>query len=71
LACHSGEEGMAMRIEDKDGLAQSNVYLFLTQEEAAQLRAYLDQHLREKDHDHFHLSSEDYQTEVTVTITAE
>lgn len=60
-----------MRISDDiSNKKLDRITLFLTESEAAQLESYLKQFL-EKPKDkglHFHLSSEDYQKEITVCI---
>jgi hypothetical protein len=58
-----------MRIESKPGESQSNVYLWLTRDEAGELRDTIDQMMREDDSGwHGHVSSADYQTEITVAL---
>jgi hypothetical protein len=58
-----------MRIEGKPGEPLSNVYLWLTPDEAHELRDTIDQMVREDDPSwHGHVSSADYQTEVTVAL---
>ncbi len=60
-----------MRIFDDEGDKKLDmVSLFLTREEALQLESYLKQFLN-KEIDkglHFHLSSENYQKEITICI---
>lgn len=60
-----------MRIlDDKTDKKLDRITLFLTKSEALQLEYYL-KHFLEKPNDsglHFHLSSEDYQKEITVCI---
>jgi len=43
-----------------------NISLFLTQEEAIQLRGYLNQLLDHPKLHHFHLSSSDYKKEINI-----
>ena len=58
-----------MRIlDDKSDKKLDTVTLFLTQEEALQLRSDLDQLLAKPKLHHTHLSSENYQKEITVCI---
>ena len=58
-----------MRIlDDEANRKLDNVSIFLTKEEAIQLRSYLDQLLSNPELQHLHLSSADYQKEVTVSI---
>ncbi len=60
-----------MRIfDDESNKKLDRVTLFLTEYEAVQLESYLKQFLtKSKDRGlHFHLSSEDYQEEITVCI---
>lgn len=45
-----------------------NVSLFLTKKEAIQLQGYLNQLLDNPKLQHAHLSSEDYQKEITVCL---
>ena len=60
-----------MRIETEDRESRSNVYLCLTVSEAEELRGVLDDLVRQPRADwHSHVSSSDYQTEVTVTLDA-
>jgi hypothetical protein len=62
---------MNMRIfDDKFDAKMNTVSLFLTKNEALHLIGYLEQFLaKPKDKGlHFHLSSEDYQKEITVCI---
>ena len=58
-----------MRIlDDKSDKKLDTVTLFLTQEEALQLRSDLDQLLAKPQLHHTHLSSENYQKEITVCV---
>ena len=58
-----------MRIESKPGDPLSNVYLWLTHAEAGELRDIIDQMMLEGDSGwHGHVSSADYQTEITVAL---
>jgi hypothetical protein len=45
-----------------------SISIFLTKEELMQLRSYLNQLSDDPDMDHVHLSSTDYQKEVTVCL---
>jgi hypothetical protein len=59
-----------MRIEGKPGEPLTTAYLWLTVSEAAELRDTLNQLLRQEDFEgHHHVSSADYKTEVTVSLT--
>jgi hypothetical protein len=61
-----------MRIlDDKSDKKLDTVTIFLTQEEALQLRSDLDQLLAKPKLHHTHLSSENYQKEITVCIYRE
>lgn len=58
-----------MRIlNDETNRKLNNVSLFLTKEEALQLRSYLNQLLDNPKLQHAHLSSEDYQKEITICL---
>lgn len=60
-----------MRIsDDATNKNLDGITLFLTEAEAIQLKNYLEQFLKKsKDKgEHFHLSSDDYQKEITVCI---
>ena len=58
-----------MRIlNDESDKKSDNISIFLTKAEALQLRAYLNQLLDNPKIHHIHLSSEDYQKEITVCI---
>jgi hypothetical protein len=58
-----------MRIEGQSGESLSNVYLWLTPDEAKELMDTLEQLLRDGDYTaHHHTSSADFQTEVTVML---
>lgn len=59
-----------MRIMDDDNDKKlDNITLFLTESEARQLLGYVKHLLEEKTSSaHYHLSSEDYQKEVTICI---
>jgi hypothetical protein len=57
------------RIESKPGEPLSNVYLWLTHDEAGELRDTIDQMMRDGDSGwHGHVPSADYQTEITVAL---
>lgn len=59
-----------MRIydEDKDRVLDS-IILYLTQEEAYQLKSSLKEMIEQPDkHQHTHIDDEEYQHEITVTI---
>ncbi len=57
-----------MRIEGEDGMPLHNVFLWLTQGEASELRDALNDMLRDGPHAdwHAHVPSPDFQTEVSV-----
>ena len=58
-----------MRIERKPGEPVSGVYLWLTREEAQELRDAMSDLLNAGDADwHAHISSADYQAEITVAL---
>lgn len=58
-----------MRIlDDESDKKLDNVSIFLTKEEAVQLRGYLNQLLDNPKLQHSHLSSADYQKEITVCL---
>lgn len=58
-----------MRIlDDESDKKLDNVSIFLTKEEAMQLRGYLNQLLDNPTLQHSHLSSSDYQKEITVCL---
>ncbi len=58
-----------MRILDEDSDKKlDTVSLFLTKEEATQLQAYLRQLLDNPKLQHIHLSSSDYQKEITLCL---
>ena len=58
-----------MRIlDDESDKKLDNVSIFLTAEEARQLRSYLDQLLKNPKAHHSHLSSTDYQKEITICV---
>ena len=58
-----------MRILDGESDKKlDNVSIFLTAEEALQLRSYLDQLLENPKLQHSHLSSADYQKEITICV---
>ena len=72
LASFDGVVGhhQGMRIEGSPGEPLATAYLWLTVAEAAELRDTLDQMLREQDFEgHHHVSSADFGTEVTVSLT--
>jgi hypothetical protein len=56
-----------MRIEKAPGEPVRSVYIWLTRTEAGELRGTLDQMLADESLDrHEHVSSSDYQTEITL-----
>jgi hypothetical protein len=58
-----------MRIESQPGEPLSKVYLWLTHDEAGELRDTIDQMVRRDDPGwHRHVFSADYQTEITVAL---
>lgn len=58
-----------MRIlDDKSDKKLDNASIFLTKEEAVQLRGYLNQLLDNPKLQHCHLSSADYQKEITICL---
>ena len=58
-----------MRIlNDESDKKLDNISLFLTKEEAVQLRGYLNQLLDNSKLQHAHLSSKDYQKEITICL---
>lgn len=58
-----------MRIlDDESDKKLDTVSIFLTQEEAVQLRGYLNQLLDNPKLQHSHLSSSDYQKEITLCL---
>ena len=58
-----------MRIlDDESDKKLDNVTLFLTKEEVVQLQSYLNQLLENPKFQHFHLSSVDYQKEITICL---
>lgn len=58
-----------MRIlDDESDKKLDNVSIFLTKEEAVQLRGYLDQLLDNPKLQHSHMSSSDYQKEITICL---
>ncbi len=65
LSCSVG----TMRIEGEPGQRLSKAYLWLTHDEAGELRDALDQMLAEADSSwHAHVSSTDFQTEVIIAL---
>lgn len=61
-----------MRILDNESDKKlDNVSMFLTKEEAVQLRGYLNQLLDNPALQHSHLSSADYQKEITICLYTE
>ena len=61
-----------MRIlDDESDKKLDNVSIFLTKEEAVQLRGYLNQLISNPALQHSHLSSADYKKEITVCIYKE
>jgi hypothetical protein len=60
-----------MRIEGKPGEPLSTAYLWLTRDEAQELRDAINDLLSGSDADwHAHISSADYQAEITVALDA-
>ncbi|MEL7432193.1 MAG: hypothetical protein AAGI90_06705 [Chlamydiota bacterium] len=58
-----------MRILDEQSDKKlDTISIFLTEEEAVQLRGYLDQIIDNPKLQHAHLSSEDYKKEITICI---
>lgn len=58
-----------MRIlDDESDKKLDNISIFLTKEEAVQLRGYLNQLLNNPKLQHSHLSSGDYQKEITICL---
>ena len=58
-----------MRIlDDESDKKLDNISIFLTKEEAIQLRGYLNQLLDNSKLQHSHLSSSDYKKEITICI---
>jgi hypothetical protein len=58
-----------MRIEGQPGESMATAYLWLTPEEAKKLMGTLGQLLRDADYGaHHHVSSADFQTELTVML---
>ena len=58
-----------MRIlDDESDKKLDNISIFLTKEEAIQLRGYLNQLLENTGLQHSHLSSIDYQKEITICL---
>lgn len=59
---------LTMRIESQPGVAVSTAYVWLTSDEARHLRDVLNSMLEHgaRDDWHAHVSSADYQTEVTI-----
>ena len=58
-----------MRIlDDESDKKMDNISIFLTKEEAIQLRGYLTQLLENPKLQHSHLSSADYQKEITICL---
>jgi len=55
-------------LDDKSDKALDVVSIFLTTEEAKQLQSYLDQLLANPKMNHVHLSSNDYQKEITICL---
>jgi hypothetical protein len=55
-------------LDDEADKKLNNISVFLTKEEAVQLRSYLNQLLENPKLHHVHLSSNDYQKEITVCI---
>lgn len=58
-----------MKILDEDSNKKLDlVSIFLTKEEAIQLRGYLTQLIEHPELQHAHLSSQDYQKEITICL---
>ena len=58
-----------MRIlDDESDKKLDNVSIFLTKEEAIQLRGYINQLLEKPESQHAHLSSKDYKKEITICV---
>lgn len=58
-----------MRIlDDESDKKLDNVSIFLTREELKQLIGYAEGLLNKDSSDHYHLSSDDYQKEITLSI---
>jgi hypothetical protein len=55
-------------LDDETDKKLDNVSIFLTKDEAMQLRGYLNQLLDNPKLQHSHLSSADYQKEITVSL---
>jgi hypothetical protein len=55
-------------LDDNSSEKLDNIIIFLTMEEIIQLRGYLNQLLDNPKLQHFHLSSPDYQKEITVCL---
>jgi hypothetical protein len=55
-------------LDDESDRKLDNVSIFLTKEEAVQLRGYLNQLLDDSKLQHCHLSSKDYQKEITICL---
>ena len=64
---NSGSDALRI-LDDGSNKKLDNVSIFLTREEAAQLRGYLNQLLDNPKLQHSHLSSADYQKEITVCL---
>ena len=61
-----------MRILDQESDKKlDNIIIFFTKEEAIQLKSYLNQLLDKPELHHSHLSSADYQKEITVCVYRE
>jgi len=58
-----------MRIlDDESNKKVESVSILLTRKEAIQMNSYLDEVIANPELQHFHLSSEDYQKEITISI---
>jgi hypothetical protein len=55
-------------LDDESDKKLDSVSIFLTREEALQLRSYLNQLLSDPKLQHSHLSSIDYQKEITICL---
>jgi len=58
-----------MRIfSDEDNKKLDEVSLFLTKDEARQLQGYIEEMLDNSENHHFHLSTDDFQKEITICL---
>lgn len=58
---------MRMLDDDRD-IKVDNISIFLTKDEALQMIGYLEDLIENPDNHHAHLSSEDYQKEITMCV---